>query len=183
MSLDQGVATPSKGYAVAMRRILVAVDDSDATTDVADFVNSFFDATTHEIVAINVARSPVAWVPGGVGYAGMYVWPIAGAAVYAPDESDDARAVLVATSEEVIANAGVDTDETMVEFGDPATAILSAADERDVDLIVIGSHRKGFLQRLVSGSVSERLVREAQRPVLVVHAREPEEIATDVSAA
>jgi nucleotide-binding universal stress UspA family protein len=157
---------------VTTRRILVAIDDSEATRDVARFVNEFFDRASGEIIAVNVAPSPVPWVPGEIGYGGMYAWPAVSA--YPPETVDETRDGAIAASEETIDEAGVAVDETLVEFGDPATSILAAADERDVDLIVIGSHRKGFLKRLVSGSVSDQLVREAHRPVLVVHARDTE---------
>jgi len=46
--------------------------------------------------------------------------------------------------------------------------VLEAGDDHDVDVIVVGSHDKGWLDRLLTGSVSEGIVRGAHRPVLVV---------------
>jgi nucleotide-binding universal stress UspA family protein len=51
--------------------------------------------------------------------------------------------------------------------GDPATELLGLADRVGADLIATGSHGSGFLSRMVIGSVSTRLVRGAQCPVLV----------------
>jgi nucleotide-binding universal stress UspA family protein len=52
-------------------------------------------------------------------------------------------------------------------IGDPATEILALAAEVGADLIFIGSHGKTGVERLLFGSVSERVVREARCPVLV----------------
>lgn len=59
----------------------------------------------------------------------------------------------------------------LVETGSPATAILDVARKEDVDLIIIGSHGKGFLSRLVQGSVSEKVMKLADRPVLIYECR------------
>jgi nucleotide-binding universal stress UspA family protein len=52
--------------------------------------------------------------------------------------------------------------------GDPVDAIVRRAAELEADLIVVGSHRRGALERLLVGSVSEDIVRRAGAPVLVV---------------
>ncbi len=58
--------------------------------------------------------------------------------------------------------------ETVLKEGDPAAEILRTARERGVDLIVCGSHGRGFVGRMLLGSVSGKLVHRAQVPVLVV---------------
>lgn len=58
--------------------------------------------------------------------------------------------------------------ETVLAQGDPAAAIVHAAVQLGTDLIVLATHgRKGF-DRLVLGSVAERVVRESPKPVLTV---------------
>jgi nucleotide-binding universal stress UspA family protein len=52
--------------------------------------------------------------------------------------------------------------------GDPATAIVEAAAEEKADLIVIGTHGRTGLTRLLMGSVAEAVVRRATCPVLTV---------------
>ena len=52
-------------------------------------------------------------------------------------------------------------------IGNPATEILALAAEVGADLIFIGSHGKTGVERLLLGSVSERVVREAGCPVMV----------------
>ena len=54
--------------------------------------------------------------------------------------------------------------------GKPAEEIIALAEELDADLVVLGSRGAGWLKRLVTGSVSEGVVREGPCPVLVVRA-------------
>lgn len=60
---------------------------------------------------------------------------------------------------------GVEYD---VEAGDPADAIVALAVRHKADLIVVGTHERGFLDRLFHGSVSEGVSRHAHCDVLVV---------------
>jgi nucleotide-binding universal stress UspA family protein len=50
--------------------------------------------------------------------------------------------------------------------GDPASAIVRLADEEQVDMIVMGTHGRTGLYRLLMGSVAEAIVRRAKCPVL-----------------
>jgi nucleotide-binding universal stress UspA family protein len=56
-------------------------------------------------------------------------------------------------------------------FGDPAETILRTADEVDADLIVMGTHGRTGVSRLMMGSVAEVVVRRASCPVLTVKER------------
>lgn len=73
---------------------------------------------------------------------------------------DDARAP--------IENEGVRV-ETAQREGTPHRAILDYAEEADIDLIVMGTHSKNGRERLAQlGSTTERVVKNADLPVLVV---------------
>jgi nucleotide-binding universal stress UspA family protein len=52
--------------------------------------------------------------------------------------------------------------------GDPATEIVRYASEAGIDLIVMGTHGRTGLERLLMGSVAEKVMREARCSVLVV---------------
>ncbi|MBE9547685.1 MAG: universal stress protein [Proteobacteria bacterium] len=55
-----------------------------------------------------------------------------------------------------------------VEEEIPFSAILKAEEEEGASLIVIGSHGKSNIREMLLGSVSEKVVRKAKNPVLVV---------------
>jgi nucleotide-binding universal stress UspA family protein len=59
--------------------------------------------------------------------------------------------------------------EYVVELGDPAERLLEVADQRNADLIVVGSCERGFLERLRGRSVDEAVARRSERDVLLVH--------------
>ena len=48
-------------------------------------------------------------------------------------------------------------------------AVLRAAEERHVDVIVVGTEERGWFDRLLRPSVSKEIVKQAHVPVLVVH--------------
>jgi len=73
---------------------------------------------------------------------------------------------------EKLQRAGVTQVRHRTETGEPGSTIVQIAEEEKFDLIVMGTHgRKGF-ERLVMGSVAERIVRQAKCPVLTIRARE-----------
>ncbi|HEY9404815.1 MAG TPA: universal stress protein [Pyrinomonadaceae bacterium] len=67
--------------------------------------------------------------------------------------------------------AGLDMEEVIVH-GDAAGEIVRVARERDIDLIVISSHGRTGLGRMIFGSTAESVVRHAHCPVLVVKPKE-----------
>ncbi|SFC44803.1 Nucleotide-binding universal stress protein, UspA family [Halobiforma haloterrestris] len=66
------------------------------------------------------------------------------------------------------------TVETEVLEGAPSRVIVDQAATADCDLVVMGTHGRGGIDRLLLGSVTERVVRRAPVPVLTVHVEPPE---------
>lgn len=67
---------------------------------------------------------------------------------------------------------GLTVTQHQEESASPAQAIVTYADELDVDLVVAGTHGRRGLQRLLLGSVAEEVLRTAPCPVLTVRAGE-----------
>lgn len=63
--------------------------------------------------------------------------------------------------------AGV-TPQLRVEAGRPDEIVNPCAESLEADLVVVGAHGSGFLQRVLLGSTASRLLRQSRRPVLVV---------------
>jgi len=65
---------------------------------------------------------------------------------------------------------------SQLSAGQPAAAIVKAAADRAVDLIVLGTHGRQGVAHLVLGSVAEHVVRTAPCPVLTVRGLVPERV-------
>ena len=72
---------------------------------------------------------------------------------------------------------GVSTVSRLVE-GAPVEEILHTASEISADLIVMGTHGRTGLARLLMGSVAEQVVRKARCPVLTVKTPFPESLSS-----
>jgi len=58
--------------------------------------------------------------------------------------------------------------KVITRIGNPFREILRVEDEEDVSAIVIGSHGKSNIKEMLLGSVSENVIRQCKKPVLVV---------------
>jgi nucleotide-binding universal stress UspA family protein len=117
-------------------------------------------ATNATVICVNVVE-PI--VPA-VGYTGMAeAMPIAEMSEQMEDSVEREMPGLM-NCEEL---RGLKVEE-VIGHGDAAAEIVRVADEREVDLIVISSHGRTGLGRIIFGSTAEAVVRHANCPVLVV---------------
>jgi nucleotide-binding universal stress UspA family protein len=148
----------------SITRILVPVDFSacsDAALDYAVFLARRFDAA---LELIHVMEWPPASVRGTP--ADAIVTPHA----IADEDQRQREGVDAAMRERVkVAEAALVQARGQVERGEPTTLILRAAESIGCDIIVLGTHGRRGLARLVLGSVAEQIVRQSGFPVLVVH--------------
>ena len=99
-----------------------------------------------------------------------------------PDRSEpypgeeEARRVL----EEASSQAGGRVVHALTRGFSAAPAILEYADDADIDLIVMGSHGRRGVRRMLLGSVAEEVVRTSDRPVLTIRRRKGAEAAEHV---
>lgn len=109
----------------------------------------------------------------------LYVMdPVDGATAWGPVTGEDwvsaaeerAESVL-AEAYERAADAGIDV-ETASVIGRPSQAIVEYAEEHDMDQVVIGSHGRKGVARVLLGSVAETVVRRTPSPVTVVRTTE-----------
>jgi len=63
---------------------------------------------------------------------------------------------------------GDKTIKTLIKEGDFAEAILEAAKDLKIDIIVVGSHSHRWLEKILMGSVTEKVLHHTSIPLLIV---------------
>ena len=144
-----------------MKHIVIATDGSQGSTDAVRMGVELAAAEGADVTFVH------AFVPDELVYAGRVPGIVLPASVPAgPPREAKTDAPLVAAAR-IAEDAGVEYTTELVG-GDPVSAILSCADERDADLVVVGSRGHGAVVAALLGSVSKAVVTRARRPVLVV---------------
>ena len=140
------------GEAPRKRRILVCYDGSPESERALERVAEVSSAVPSEVTVVSVAEPIYAQAP----YTG-----------YADPAEEEAHRRLLEEARRRLAGHGV-ACATVEPAGATVDAILEAAGQTGADLIVVGSRHRGLVRRLLSGSVSGKLVVEASSDVLVV---------------
>jgi len=142
--------------------ILIPTDGSEGTELAMDHALDLaetYDATVHALFVVDT----------GYLYSGIEDSPVNWDAVLSELEEDGKRAVNAAF--EQAADRGIDLDRELLQSSNIHKAILEYADENDVDLIVMGTHGRTGFDRYLLGSVTEKVVRTSEIPVLTVPMR------------
>ncbi|MFC6974152.1 universal stress protein [Halomicroarcula sp. GCM10025709] len=140
------------------KRILVPVDGSDGAAHACEFAaEEFPDATLVLLHVIN---------PAEAGYSAQASVPSFSEQWYEQQESSAEE--LFDRLDETIRTAGGGDTEHALEVGRPTKTIVDYADDHDIDHIVMGSHGRSGVSRILLGSVAEIVVRRATVPVTVV---------------
>jgi len=82
--------------------------------------------------------------------------------------AQDAAAHAFAHLNELAAQLGAPLKTWLIEDAQVVQGILLVADEMQADLIIVGSHGRSGVERLVLGSVAHKVISQSTRPVLVV---------------
>jgi nucleotide-binding universal stress UspA family protein len=139
---------------LAMKTILYPTDFSVGAQPAFEVACALAGEGYGRLVVLHVERPPLTTLGGTAG-----VPPL-------PTEFDRAR-----VQEELEgfqpARTGIAVEHRL-EYGEPDSVILAVAREISAELIVMGTHGRTGLRRLLMGSVAEKVVRKASCPVLTV---------------
>lgn len=136
-------------------RILVPTDGgdvADAATATAVALGRRFDSTVHVVHVLSLGDLP-------------------------PGVDDEAATELETSGESAVAelaqaveDAGLAVETALVEAGSSVhEALATYAERHDVDLVVMGTHQRSGIDRLLLGSVAERTVAALPVPTMTVH--------------
>ena len=146
-----------------IKSILCPIDLSECSAHALDYAIAFSKTLRANLQLLHVYEDPIARVPfGRAGTAGL-----ASAARDDVEEARKKRYVEIERLHQLCREHGLTTDAEEVE-GVPAETIVKVAQERNFDLIAMGTHGRTGLKHVLLGSVAERVVRTASCPVLTV---------------
>lgn len=144
------------------KHILVPVDGSDTALFAVQKATALAKAFGSEVTTVYVI-DPYPFT--GVGADFAY-----GQDQYLSAASAEAKTALQAVADQ-FEGTGLKVNQRVEESSSASRGILDAAQAVGADLIVMGSHGRRGLEKLVLGSVAQRVLAAAVLPVLVVNAR------------
>ena len=141
----------------SIKHILVPTDFGESAERATDYALALAGKFDAKLTLMHVYSTPT------YTYAEGFLWPV--------EELARGAQVALGTVVETLKqrNAGIDSALVM---GAPWEQILLVAKQRGVDLIVMGTHGRRGLSRMLLGSVAERVVRMSPVPVLAIPSAE-----------
>jgi nucleotide-binding universal stress UspA family protein len=147
---------------VTMRRVLCPVDFSDFSRHALDYAAGIARWYEARITALHVIPPITSMLP--VSGEGLYP-PL----VFSAEDLQQFRTEL----ESFARGSGIEALDTEVVQGSVAGEIVRFAKELPADLLVMGTHGRSGVERLMLGSVTEKLLRKSPCPLLTVPAGVP----------
>lgn len=148
---------------VAFRHIVCAIDFSDCSMIALDYAMSVAREAHAQLTVVYVIELPPD-VPREV-HETVLAGPRSFAEYIALAEEEGRARLTDAVPDRVRASIAVDT---VLAAGKPYREILRVATEHSADLLVVGVHGRGAIDRLFFGSTTQHLVRQAACPVLTL---------------
>jgi len=150
-----------------MHKVLIALDYDPTAQKVAETGFSLVKNMGAEVILLHV-------IADSTYYSSLEYNPITGFLGF--DSSDvlhllDADGLTKATKnylDKVKRHLGDETIQTLVKEGDFAESILKAAKDLHVDIIIMGSHSRRWLDEILMGSVTEKVLHHTSIPLFIV---------------
>jgi nucleotide-binding universal stress UspA family protein len=150
-----------------MKKVLIALDYNPTAQKVAEEGFSMAKSMNAEVVLLHVITDPVFYASAGyspiMGFSGYVdVSPLQLSSVQGLKEAS------LQYLDKSKQHLGDKTIQTLVKEGDFADSILETAKEIHADIIVVGSHSRKWLENIVMGSVTEKILHNTAIPLFIV---------------
>jgi nucleotide-binding universal stress UspA family protein len=154
----------------SIKKVLIALDYNPTAQKVAETGFSLATSLGAELTLLHVITDPVFYATSGFS-------PIMGFNGYVDvsptvlDSIDGLKNASLQYLDKTKQHLGDATIQTLVKEGDFAETILKTAKELHSDIIVIGSHSQKWLENILMGSVTERVLHQSTVPLFIVPTR------------
>ena len=153
-----------------IKKILIALDYNPTAQKVAETGFSLATSLGAELTLLHVITDPVFYATSGFD-------PIMGFNGYVDvsptvvDSIEGLKSASLQYLNKTKQHLGDATIRTLVKEGDFAETILKTAKELHSDIIVLGSHSQKWLENILMGSVTERVLHQSSVPLFIVPTR------------
>lgn len=156
---------------MGIQKILIAVDDSKYTDHAAEFGFDMARLYKAEVGLVSIIEPIILPSSGSDPITGLT--PDISAVANEPDMIRLQTNAAESTMQQVVKKYAEGIQITnFTEYGITADGIIKCSIEFGADMIVVGTHNRTGLDRLIMGSVAEHVVRHSHVPVLVVPLKE-----------
>ncbi len=156
-----------------MKKVLIALDYDPTAQRVAEIGFSMATAMKAEIILLHVIADPTFYssleyspITGFVGYMDLSNLQSNGV--------DGLNNASLQYLEKIKQHLGLKTIKTIIKEGDSAESILASAKELHVDMIVMGSHSRRWLEKILVGSVTQKVLNQTIVPILIIPTKQKE---------
>jgi nucleotide-binding universal stress UspA family protein len=157
-----GDAPRTNHRTIELKRLLVPIDFSECSRKAVEYGVALAREFRAEMVCLHSIE-----IPYGMGEAGLIIETEAVNKRLREEGEQHASAFLQN-------QAASTSQECTIKLGTPYREIIRMADERQIDLIILGTHGRSGVRHFLLGSTAERVVRHAHCPVMVVREQEHE---------
>ncbi|NTW31223.1 MAG: universal stress protein [Bacteroidetes bacterium] len=150
-----------------MKMVLIALDYDPTAQKVAEEGYALAKAMNAEVILLHVISDPINYsAPGHVtimGFAGYLE-----TSTLQIDSVDALKKASINFLDKSKQHLDDKTIQTIVGEGDLSESILKTAKSKHADVIVIGSHSRKWLENIVMGSVTEKVLRNTTIPLFII---------------
>jgi nucleotide-binding universal stress UspA family protein len=150
-----------------MKKVLIALDYDITSQKVAEAGYELAKSMKSQVILLHI-------IADAAYYSSLEYSPITGFAGYMDMSNDHLDSIdgLILASQKFLDKSkhhlGDKKIQTFVKEGDFAPTILKTAKELHADIIVMGSHSRNWLENIVLGSVTEKVLHATSIPLLIV---------------
>ena len=157
-----------------MKKVLIAVDYDPSAQKIAETGYSLAKAMGAQVTLLHVTSD-------ATYYSSLNYSPIMGFDSFSNLDivQTDVVNQLQQAAEDYLAKTrqflGDDAIQTVVKDGDFGDSILDVADEINADIIVMGTHSRSGWDKLLMGSVAQKVLRKSKIPLFIIPSKKEEE--------
>jgi len=149
-----------------IKKVMIALDFDPTAQKVAEVGYSFASSLGAEIILMHVLVDPLYYSSIEsfpiIGYTGSLIIPMQ---IMNTEETKKESIIFL---DKIKKHLGDNAIQTLIKEGDFADLILKSAKELHVDIIVIGTHSRRWLEEILMGSVTENVLHHSKIPLFIV---------------